>query len=264
MIKFSIIINTHNQEQYIYDSVRSCLNQHYKNYEIILINSSKRKTDFKKFSSQENKRIRYFHVKTKYKQPELNQMNKILIGLKKSTGNYLVFMDGDDIFEKNKLSELNKVLKKNQIGCNQDLPTLIENNLRKKFEKKMFKYNNFMKYIFTQWPQVYGTSSILVKKNILKKFFDRAKPFKWKLLAIDAQIILFCKKHYDQHNYLSNLTQKRIHANNQGASYMNFFKKIFWLRRNMQFDYCKFIKIKNDISLDFIITKIAYFFLKSL
>ena len=143
MIKFSIIINTHNQEQYIYDSVKSCLNQRYKNYEIILINSSKQKINFKKFSSQESKKIKYLHVKTKYKQPELNQMNKILIGLKKSTGNYLVFMDGDDIFKKNKLSELNKILKKNQIGCNQDLPTLIENNLRKKFKKKSVQVQYF-------------------------------------------------------------------------------------------------------------------------
>ncbi len=121
-----------------------------------------------------------------------------------------------------------------------------------------------MKYIFFQWPQIYGTSSILIKKNILNKFFLKAKPFRWKLLAIDVQIVLFCKKYYNQFNYLSGLTKKRIHPNNQGANYMNLFKKIFWLRRNMQLDYCKFIKVKNNISLDLVITKIAYFFLRYL
>ena len=39
-MKFSIIINTHNQEKLLNDCIKSCLNQEYSNYEIIVIDTS--------------------------------------------------------------------------------------------------------------------------------------------------------------------------------------------------------------------------------
>ena len=264
MIKFSIIINTHNQNQYVYDAIKSCLNQYYKNFEIIIICTSKYKINLSKFSIYEKKKIKYHHIKSQYIQPELNQMNKILIGYKKSSGTYLIFLDGDDAFEKNKLSKINKILQKKDIICNQDLPNIVNSNYKKKLKIKNYKNKFLMKYFFSQWPQIYGTSSIFIKRNILKIFFKKAKPFRWKLLAIDVQLILFCQKFFTQYNFLTNITKKRIHTNNIGSDYMGLFKKKFWLRRNMQFDYCKFIKIKNKVSLDYIVTKIIYFFLRNL
>ena len=264
MIKFSIIINTHNQNQYIYKAIKSCLNQHYKSFEILIINSSKYRIDLNKFSAMENKKIKYYHIKSRYTQPELNQMNKILVGLKKSKGSYLVFLDGDDTFANNKLSNINKILENKDIICNQDLPIMIENNFKRELKRKSYKNNFLTKYIFSQWPQIYGTSSIFIKSNALKVFFDKAKPFKWKLIAIDAQVIIFCNEFFNQYNYLSGVTRKRIHTNNIGTDYMNLFKKKFWLRRNMQFEYTKFIKKNNSLSLDYIVTKIIYVFLRNL
>ena len=66
------------------------------------------------------------------------------------------------------------------------------------------------------WPQIYGTSSIIVKKDVLQKFFEMTNPFAWKMLAIDAQIILFSNIFSKQTNYLSGITFKRLHDNNLG------------------------------------------------
>ena len=45
---FSIIINTHNQHETINRCLKSCLNQNFKkNYEIIVIDTSTRKIDYK-------------------------------------------------------------------------------------------------------------------------------------------------------------------------------------------------------------------------
>ena len=41
-MKFSIIINTHNQTHHIHKSIISCINQKYKNFEIIVVDSSKK------------------------------------------------------------------------------------------------------------------------------------------------------------------------------------------------------------------------------
>lgn len=263
MIKFSIIINTHNQDKYIYDAINSCLKQTYKNYEIIIIDSSNSKIDLKKYSSIK-KKFRYFHIKPTNQQPELNQINKIIIGFKKSKGDYLVLLDGDDTFNKNKLSQLDKISKKKKLFCNQDLPILFNKNYKKKMFKKRYKNKFFTKYLLNDWPQIYGTSSIIVKKDILNLFLNKAKPLKWKYIAIDAQLLLFCKKNLMQSNYLEGLTFKRLHGENLGSSYMNIFKKKFWERRNMQYNYNEYLGVNDKINLDYIATKTIYFIFKNL
>ena len=264
MIKFSIIINTHDQNKYIFDAINSCLKQTYTNYEIIIIDSSKNKISLKKIPNNERKKIRYIYLKTINKHPELNQIHKILKGYKESTGDYILLLDGDDYFNKKKLSKLSNIIENKDILCNQDTPILFGENLKKKSLKKKFKNNFLRKYILNNWPQVYGTSSIVIKKKIMSLFIKKAKPLRWKYLAIDAQLVLFCQKYEYQTVYLNNLTFKRLHDKNLGASYMNILKKKFWVRRYMQFKYCEYLGINNEYSLDYLITKLFYFTLKKL
>jgi hypothetical protein len=135
---------------------------------------------------------------------------------------------------------------------------------KKKYLKKKFKNKFLRKYILNNWPQIYGTSSIVIKKKIMSLFIEKAKPLKWKYLAIDAQLILFCQKYEYQTDYLNKLTFKRLHDKNLGASYMNILKKKFWARRYMQFKYCEYLGINKEYSLDYLITKLIYFTLKKL
>ncbi len=262
MTKFSIIINTHNQNEYIFEAINSCIKQTYKNFEILIFNTSIKKINSKIYRNK--KKIRYFHQRSKYKQPEMNQMHKIYQGLKKSKGDYLLFLDGDDKFNQNKLDKLNKILKKKDLYCNQDLPIIFGKNFNKVLPIKTLKLSFFYKFFFNDWPQIYGTSSILIKRKVLKKFFIMTNPFAWKMLAIDAQIILFSKKYFHQSNYLEGLTFKRFHDKNLGESYLSLFKKKFWERRYMQFQYVKSLTEKNSFNCDFYITKIIYFFLRKL
>ena len=39
---FSIIINTHDQSKFLNECIKSCLNQNYSSYEIIVVDTSKR------------------------------------------------------------------------------------------------------------------------------------------------------------------------------------------------------------------------------
>ena len=265
-MKFSILINTHNQEKYLNIAIISCLNQDFKDYEIIVCDTSDKKNHTKINKLTFQKKLKYFHLISKYKQPEQNQMYKILFGLKKSKGEFICLMDGDDFFNKKKLLKLNKLTNKKNIFFNQDNPKLIKNNLliRKKIRKKIYKNNFLFNILVNDWPQIYGTSSILIKRKILEKFFKTSRPFKWKYLAIDAQLAIFCKINFKIKEYFENKKKKNIHTKNLGNKYLNVLKKNFWLRRSMQHKYYAFIKKENKINIDFIFTMIISYFFKKL
>ena len=63
-MKFSILINCHNQNKYIYEAIYYSLNQKYPNFEIIVVDSSKIKINYKKFLKHKN--FKYFHLKDKW------------------------------------------------------------------------------------------------------------------------------------------------------------------------------------------------------
>ena len=236
----------------------------FKNFEVIIVDSSKNKIPDKKLNKFNNDNLRYIHITPSYKYPELNQLNKIEIGLKKAIGEYIVLLDGDDEFHKDKLLKINDIIINKNIICNQDCPIIITDTNKQSLAIKNYKYNFFFQLFINDWPQIYGTSSIFVRKDIIMKFFNIAKPYNWKLLAIDAQLILFCKVKYDISFKLKEITYKNLHNNNLGSNYLNIFTKKFWIRRNMQHKYYAFLKGKQSLKIDFFISSIIYFFIKNL
>ena len=253
-MKFSILINTHNQKQFLNKAIYSCVNQKFKDYEIIIVDTS----DKKNFKVPRRKNIKYFFKKNKFIQAELNQMYKVKYGFQKSKGKYIILMDGDDKFSSKKLKFLNKLTEKKKIFFNQDIPNLYFQNSKtiKSLKIKNYKKNYLFEYFINNWPQIYGTSSILIKSNLLSSFFKKAKPFKWPLLAIDIQLLIFCKIFYDVTNYGNSLTLKRIHGRNLGDKYLKLFSRKFWIRRNMQFKYNSFLRKKNIVNIDCLFTNL--------
>ena len=108
--------------------------------------------------------------------------------------------------------------------------SLFQRNLDGKkinFEIKKYKKNYFYRKLIIDWPQIYGTSSITVKKSILENFFNKSSPYKWKYLAIDVQLILFCLINFKINNQLDQITFKRKHDRSLGDTYLNIFSSIF-------------------------------------
>tara|TARA_Y100000591_G_scaffold316492_1_gene325148 strand:+ start:2573 stop:3349 length:777 start_codon:yes stop_codon:yes gene_type:complete len=253
-MKFSILINCHNQSKYINDCIISCLNQRYPNFEVIVTDSSFQKLNLKKFVGK--KKFEYIYVGEKYKYPEMNQMFKIMTGLKKTSGDYICLLDGDDKFSDQKLRKIFRILKNNKVDLYQDIPVI--NNKKQKISifSNNLRNNYFFKNFLISWPQVFGTSSITVKRNILMKFFSEAHPFNWKLLAIDIQLLIYCFTSFKISEGFNKTTYKRIHNNNLGSKYLNYFSKIFWLRRICQHKYNSFVNKKKIYNLDYFVTVI--------
>ena len=56
-MRFSILINCHNQSNYIEECILSSLNQNYQNFEVIVVDSSDIKLNLEKFKSHKNFKI---------------------------------------------------------------------------------------------------------------------------------------------------------------------------------------------------------------
>lgn len=106
----SVVIPTFNSEIFIRETINSVLNQTYQNFEIIIIDDES--TDntvsiLKEFSNKYN-RIKYFQIPHAGR-PSVPRN----YGTEKSNGEFIAFLDADDIWVKNKLEIQLKEFEKN-------------------------------------------------------------------------------------------------------------------------------------------------------
>ncbi len=126
MPKFSIIIPVYNVEEYIKECLDSVVNQTYKDYEVIVVN------DGTKDKSMD--------IVKKYDVKVINQENQGLSaarnnGVKHSKGDYLLFLDSDDSYEKDLLDRLEKAITKFK-------PDIIRFQIQEMYEDKSKKEFN--------------------------------------------------------------------------------------------------------------------------
>lgn len=106
----SVIINCRNSQDFLKDCLDSVLKQSYNHFEIILIDNQSSDNTKKIIFSYEDKRIKYF-VTNEF----LSLGAARNFALSKCNGEYLAFIDSDDIWEKDKLNyTINKF--KNGVG----------------------------------------------------------------------------------------------------------------------------------------------------
>lgn len=129
MGKVSIIVAYYNEELYIKESIESLINQTYKDIEIILVNDGSVDKSLyicKEYALKDN-RIKNYTIANSGVSTARN------IGLEKVTGQYIMFVDGDDWIEKNMVEFTLNELKKTKSDI---LISSYFQNLRK-IEKKV-------------------------------------------------------------------------------------------------------------------------------
>jgi glycosyltransferase involved in cell wall biosynthesis len=263
-MKFSILINTHNQRKYLARCVNSCLNQTYKGkYEIIICDTSS-KSNIDIIRKIKKKNLFYFHKKKFSIFPTIDQLFKIYYAFKKSKGNSILLLDGDDFFDKHKLDFVSKVINQKKIVYH-DLPIYHFEKLELKKKSKIIFFKKFLFYkkFFNNWPIVYGTSCLFFSREILESFFYLKKIFNFNYLAIDIMIAIFAKRYYKYSIISKRITYKSIQNNNLDRKYSNIFSKIFWLRRKQQFDYEKYLGSK-IVNLNYILTNFIFSCIKKI
>ena len=96
----SVIMNCHNGEKYLKESVRSVINQSYKNWELIFWDNVSTDNSKEIVESFIDKRIKYFCSK---KFTNLYEARNLAI--EKASCNYIAFLDTDDKWSADKLEK---------------------------------------------------------------------------------------------------------------------------------------------------------------
>lgn len=163
MPKFSVIIPVYNTENYLDRCTLSCINQTYKDFEIILINDGSKDnsgTICDEYSKKDN-RIKVIHQENAGVSTARN------VGIINAIGDYIVFLDSDDYLEFNMLEKLNNIIENNEVEC-------IIYNLKNELENKIVYGKELIDSLITlirtetinsPWNKIYKRS-IIEKYNI--------------------------------------------------------------------------------------------------
>lgn len=99
MKKVSIIIPTYNVEKYIADTVESVLAQTYSNFELLIIDDESPDRSVEICQQFNDPRIKIIHQKNQGLAGARNT------GIRNASGDYIAFLDGDDLWEPEKLAK---------------------------------------------------------------------------------------------------------------------------------------------------------------
>ena len=109
MLKVSVIVPVYNAEKHIDKCINSLINQSYGNLEIILVNDGSSDNSLNKLKNYMNNdnRIKVFNQKNKGAGSARNT------GLKKSSGDFVTFLDADDCFAVDAIKNMLSVAEEN-------------------------------------------------------------------------------------------------------------------------------------------------------
>ena len=251
-MKFSILITSFNKGKYIDECIKSCLEQTYNNFEIIVCDNYSTDNSEETFIKYK-KEITLFKKKRISNSSVLNQIDLFKLGVQKAKGNFICLLDADDYFFPKKLEILRKkILKRPNIDVVYDLSLIKKNNVFEKFTLK----KKFQKFI---WPTIINSSSITISKLFLNKCLKNNVFEKFNYLEIDFRINVYSRCIIK--NFLiinENITVYRFVENSVMYNLKRYSSK-WWYKRFEAHEFMKALYKKNNLvysnKIDFFISK---------
>ena len=208
----SIIINCHNGEKYLKQTLHSVLNQTYTNWEVIFFDNSSNDKSKNIFKSLNDKRLRYFYSKKK-----LNLYDARNKAIYKACGDYISFLDTDDLWKKNFLREHIRIIKKFDTHIVYSKYYIKNENKGKiylKEEKDLFS-GHITQNLLNNYSV--GILAVIIKKSIFNEykfndnlniigdfdFFIRLS-LKYKFFALNRALALY-RSHSESFTYRNSL-----------------------------------------------------------
>ena len=163
MNKISIIMPVFNSLSFLKKTIESVKSQTYKNWELIIIddNSTDGSKNYLIEKYKSEKKIKIF-LNSRNFGPGYSR-NK---AIQKSSGNFLAFLDSDDLWIKTKLADQLKFLKKKKINLCHTNVFYLKKNI---FYKRKFEIPEILGYQNLLYNNYITTSSVMIKK---KEYFN--------------------------------------------------------------------------------------------
>ena len=143
----SVVIPTYNNGNELIQTISNVCNQSFKDIEIIIIDDNSTDQTQKKILNLNNSKIKYYKNSI-----NIGVSKSRIEGFKKSIGEYVAFIDDDDIWLDQKLSKQYEVIQKKNL----DFVTsnfIINNMLDKtKYEKTLNDFNDKFQYSIVRAP----------------------------------------------------------------------------------------------------------------
>lgn len=130
MPKFSIIIPTHNVENYIKKCLDSVMKQTFEDYEVIVADDG---------STDKTKDIIRKYKVTLIESEFVGVSEARNLALKKAKGDYLIFLDGDDWWDKELLEKINESSKNSPDLIRFQIRTVTDTNEKVDYEEESFE-----------------------------------------------------------------------------------------------------------------------------
>ena len=223
----SVIMNCYNGEKYLEESIQSVISQTYDNWELIFWDNRSEDKSSEIFKKYQDKRFKYFYAN---KHTSLYEARNLAI--QKSTGDFISFLDTDDLWEKQKLEKQMGYFEDRSIGVVYSNYWLTKKDLKEKkinFKKRLYRGDVYDELINNYNIGILTT--IIRKKNYeeLKKKFD----VRFSIIG-DFDLFLRLSKLCKFESIQTPLAYYRLHGKNLSTIYKG--KEIdeltIWLREN--------------------------------
>lgn len=231
----SIIMNCYNGEAFLNEAINSITKQTFENWELIFFDNNSIDKSEKIVKSFKDSRIKYFKSDRL-----LNLYDARNLAVKKTNGEYISFLDTDDMWTKDKLEKQINFIKKNS-----NYKILYSNYYVLKNNEKKIMYKNELPsgFITQKLLDFYGIgiNTAFIDKSIFEQY-----NFKKDLNIIgDFDFFIHTSKKFEI-GYISDpLTFYRIHENSFTKKNYNMYINELsnWIRENEK------ILLKNNYSL---------------
>ena len=196
----SIIIPYFKKKEFIKQTLKSAINQTYKNIEILIVFDGGSAKDLKFLKNLISKQPR---IRIIINKKNLGAGMSRNLAINKSKGKYIAFLDADDLWKKNKVLMQLKFMKKNNIKISHTSFNIIneKGSLIKKILAKNLNFNQLLKSCDI------CLSTVMIKKEIFKN-----KIFKFANLRTKEDYVLWlnlAKSNYIFYSFNESLTSWR-------------------------------------------------------
>ena len=160
----SVIIPTYNRGHFIEESIRSVIEQTYENWELIIVDDGSEDDTWEVIQSLNHPKIRY------YKMNHCGRLGKVRnVGIKMANGEFIAFLDSDDLWRKDKLAFQLRLFEKYDIMFTfSNGSHFSETAVIQPPEFESYVGNLFGSLIFNQQFVVY-MPSLLFKKKVFER-----------------------------------------------------------------------------------------------